>query len=50
MGIEHPKVAVAGLNPTAGENGLFGREEIEEIKPAIDAAKAEGIDAIGPAP
>lgn len=48
MGIEHPKVAVAGLNPHCGENGLFGREEIEEIKPAIDAAKAEGIDAIGP--
>ena len=50
MGIEHPKVAVAGLNPHCGENGLFGREEIEEIKPAIDAAKAEGIDAIGPRP
>ena len=50
MGIEHPKVAVAGLNPHCGENGLFGREEIEEIKPAIDADKAEGIDAIGPCP
>lgn len=50
MGIEHPKVAVAGLNPHCGENGLFGREEIEEIKPAIDAAKAESIDAIGPCP
>lgn len=50
MGIEHPKVAVAGLNPHCGENGLFGREEIEEIKPAIDAAKAEGIDTIGPCP
>lgn len=50
MGIEHPKVAVAGLNPHCGENGLFGREEIEEIKPAIDAAKAERIDAIGPCP
>ena len=50
MGIEHPKVAVAGLNPHCGENGLFGREEIEEIKPAIAAAKAEGIDAIGPCP
>lgn len=50
MGIEHPKVAVAGLNPHCGENGLFGREEIEEIKPAIDAAKAEDIDAIGPCP
>ena len=50
MGIEHPKGAVAGLNPHCGENGLFGREEIEEIKPAIDAAKAEGIDVIGPCP
>ena len=34
MGIENPKVAVAGLNPHCGENGLFGTEEIEEIKPA----------------
>ena len=39
MGIENPKVAVAGLNPHCGENGLFGTEEIEEIKPAIEAAK-----------
>ena len=50
MGIENPKVAVAGLNPHCGENGLFGTEEIEEIKPAIEAAKAEGINAIGPIP
>ena len=50
MGIENPKVAVAGLNPHCGENGLFGIEEIEEIKPAIGAAKAEGINAIGPIP
>ena len=50
IGIKEPKLAVAGLNPHCGENGLFGREEIEEIKPAIDAAKAEGIDAIGPCP
>ena len=50
MGIENPKVAVAGLNPHCGENGLFGTEEIEEIKPAIEAAKAEGINAIGPMP
>ena len=41
MGIENPKVAVAGLNPHCGENGLFGTEEIEEIKPAIEAAKAD---------
>ena len=50
MGIENPKVAVAGLNPHCGENGLFGTEEIQEIKPAIEAAKAEGINAIGPIP
>jgi 4-hydroxythreonine-4-phosphate dehydrogenase len=50
MGIAAPKVAVAGLNPHCGENGLFGTEEITEIKPAIEAAKAEGINAIGPCP
>ncbi|MDO5409945.1 MAG: 4-hydroxythreonine-4-phosphate dehydrogenase PdxA [Lachnospiraceae bacterium] len=50
MGIENPKVAVAGLNPHCGENGLFGTEEIEEIKPAIEAAKEKGINAIGPIP
>lgn len=50
MGIAAPRVAVAGLNPHCGENGLFGREEIEEITPAIEAAKAEGIQAIGPIP
>lgn len=50
LGIENPKVAVAGLNPHAGEHGLFGREELEEIEPAIEAARAEGIDAVGPCP
>lgn len=50
MGIAQPRVAVAGLNPHCGENGLFGTEEIEEIKPAIEAACAEGIHAIGPCP
>ena len=50
MGIAEPKVAVAGLNPHCGENGLFGTEEIEEIKPAIEAAKEKGIHAIGPIP
>ena len=43
LGIETPRVAVAGLNPHCGEGGLFGREEIEEIQPAIDEAMAEGI-------
>jgi len=50
LGINEPSVAVAGLNPHAGENGLFGREEIDEIKPAIDEAKARGIKADGPIP
>jgi len=45
-----PRIAVAGLNPHAGEGGLFGREEIESIAPAIAAARAEGIDADGPHP
>ena len=43
LGIETPKIGVAGLNPHCGEHGMFGREEIEEIQPAIDAAMAEGI-------
>ena len=50
FGIASPRVAVAGLNPHAGEGGLFGREEIEIIAPAIKAAQAEGIDASGPWP
>ncbi len=50
LGIDQPKIAVAGLNPHAGEHGLFGTEEIDEIIPAIEAAKAEGINAIGPMP
>jgi 4-hydroxythreonine-4-phosphate dehydrogenase len=48
MGIPAPKIAVSGLNPHAGEGGLFGREEIEIIKPAIDAVADEGIAASGP--
>ncbi|HWH74344.1 MAG TPA: 4-hydroxythreonine-4-phosphate dehydrogenase PdxA [Methylibium sp.] len=43
-----PRIAVAGLNPHAGEGGLFGDEEIRHIAPAIEAARAEGIDARGP--
>jgi 4-hydroxythreonine-4-phosphate dehydrogenase len=43
-----PRIAVAGLNPHAGEGGLFGREEIDTIAPAIAAAVAEGIHAQGP--
>ncbi len=48
LGIAEPKIAVAGLNPHAGEHGLFGDEEIKEIIPAIDAARAEGIVVDGP--
>lgn len=43
-----PRIAVAGLNPHAGEGGLFGDEEIRFIAPAVAAARAEGIDACGP--
>ncbi len=50
MGIEAPRIAVAGLNPHAGEEGLFGREEIEEIRPAVEAARKQGILATGPLP
>ena len=50
LGIEKPRVAVAGLNPPSGEGGLFGREEIEEITPAIEEARAMGIDVDGPVP
>lgn len=50
LGFAAPRVAVAGLNPHAGEGGLFGDEEIHTIRPAIEAARAEGIDASGPYP
>lgn len=43
-----PRIAVAGLNPHAGEGGLFGREEIEVIVPAMDQARSEGLDVHGP--
>jgi 4-hydroxythreonine-4-phosphate dehydrogenase len=43
-----PRIAVAGLNPHAGEGGLFGREELDTIQPAIAAARAQGINASGP--
>jgi 4-hydroxythreonine-4-phosphate dehydrogenase len=47
-GMAHPRIAVAGLNPHAGEGGLFGREEIDTIAPAVAQARAEGIDCTGP--
>ena len=48
FGIARPRVAVAGLNPHAGENGMFGREDLDVIAPAVARARAEGIDASGP--
>lgn len=50
QGIPAPRVAVSALNPHAGEGGLFGREEIDEIQPAIERARAAGVNAIGPVP
>jgi 4-hydroxythreonine-4-phosphate dehydrogenase len=50
FGIEAPRIAVAGLNPHAGEGGSIGREEIDIIIPALELARAEGIQAIGPLP
>ena len=49
-GLEAPKIAVAALNPHGGEGGLLGREEIEEIRPAVADAVAAGINAVGPLP
>jgi 4-hydroxythreonine-4-phosphate dehydrogenase len=49
-GIKNPRLAVSALNPHAGEGGMFGSEEKEAISPAIEMAKAEGIDAEGPFP
>src|SRR2546428_498883 len=50
LGVARPRLAVAGLNPHAGEEGAFGHEERDEIVPAIAAARARGIDAQGPFP
>jgi 4-hydroxythreonine-4-phosphate dehydrogenase len=50
IGMEHPRLAVAALNPHAGEGGAFGREEIDIIAPAVAAARQAGIEAEGPFP
>jgi 4-hydroxythreonine-4-phosphate dehydrogenase len=50
FGIPRPRLAVAGLNPHAGENGALGREEVDIIAPAVAALRAAGIAAEGPAP
>jgi 4-hydroxythreonine-4-phosphate dehydrogenase len=48
MGLESPRIAVAGINPHCGEGGLFGREDDLQVAPAVAAAQAEGIDVRGP--
>jgi 4-hydroxythreonine-4-phosphate dehydrogenase len=50
FGLERPRLAVSGLNPHSGEDGGLGREEIDIIAPAIDAARAKGLDVTGPHP
>jgi len=50
FGVARPRIAVAGLNPHAGEHGLFGREEETVMTPAIDACRRRGIDVAGPFP
>ncbi|MCP4405092.1 MAG: 4-hydroxythreonine-4-phosphate dehydrogenase PdxA [bacterium] len=49
-GIPRPKIAASGLNPHCGEEGMFGREEIDEIGPAVEQAQSVGIDVLGPYP
>lgn len=50
FGLARPRIAVTGLNPHAGEDGTMGREEIEMIVPAIEAARRQGLDVTGPYP
>lgn len=50
MGVKAPKIAISGFNPHAGESGLFGNEEIKEITPAIESAKKNNMNVIGPMP
>lgn len=50
LGVERPRLAVAGLNPHAGEHRLFGDEDADQIEPAVAAARAEGLDVHGPVP
>jgi 4-phospho-D-threonate 3-dehydrogenase / 4-phospho-D-erythronate 3-dehydrogenase len=48
MGIASPRIAVAGINPHCGENGLFGSEDDDQVAPGVAAARAEGVDVSGP--
>ena len=49
-GIEHPRLGMCALNPHNGENGAFGRQEIDHIRPAVETAREKGIDIQGPFP
>lgn len=48
LGIDKPRLAVAGLNPHSGEHGLFGSEEVEHVIPAVEMARERGVDIVGP--
>lgn len=48
VGYERPRIAIAGINPHCGENGLFGTEDDVQVAPAVAMARAEGIDVVGP--
>jgi len=48
LGYEAPRIAVAGINPHCGENGLFGREDDEQVAPGVELARHKGIDVVGP--
>ncbi|WP_338561174.1 D-threonate 4-phosphate dehydrogenase [Erwinia sp. E_sp_B04_7] len=50
VGFKNPRIAVAGVNPHAGENGLFGDEEITIVGPSVEAMKAQGLNVAGPCP
>ncbi|WP_367249131.1 4-hydroxythreonine-4-phosphate dehydrogenase PdxA, partial [Pseudomonas sp. SB113] len=50
FGIENPRLAIAGLNPHAGEGGSMGTEDDVIVRPAVEALRAEGIEAFGPLP
>ena len=50
FGIAEPRLAIAGLNPHAGEDGTIGREDVEIIAPAVEALRAQGVAASGPTP
>jgi len=50
LGVARPRIAVAALNPHAGEGGMFGRQDLEVSKPTVDRAAADGFDVVGPVP